>query len=341
MKDLKFICSQPDDIYYTWQVHAWLESLKALGHSDKAIVLVYTPSFREYNGKWEKIMKLYPEAQFAFYKDQGEVSQYLGVYIPILRPYCLMRWFKDHPEMIDKAVFYCDCDILFTDKFNIDLYINDEINYLSDTNSYINASYFDSKIKDVLPEKLEEYKTRDILLELTSLIGINREIAEANNDHSGGAQYFLKNIDAGFWEKVMNDCIIIRVYLQNINKEFFKDENKGFQSWCADMWSVLWNLWLRERETKNIPEMDFSWASDPIEKVYKLGMFHNAGITSTEMGDYPAFYKGLYHTGKDPFNDSHMSTVLFDENSKKRGTHYYVTKLIELKNKYNINYGHN
>jgi hypothetical protein len=338
MKDLKFICAQPDDVYYTWQVHAWLESLKSIGHSDKAIVLVYTPSFREYNGKWEKIMELYPEAQFAFYKDGGDVSQQLGTYIPVLRPFSLMKYFQEHPEMMTKAVFYCDCDILFTDKFNVDDYINDEICYLSDTNSYINASYFDSKIKDVLPEKLEEYKTRDILAELTSLIGINREIAEANNDNSGGAQYFLKNVDATFWHKVMNDCIIIRKYLQHINKQFFASEDKGFQSWCADMWAVLWNLWLRDIETKNISEMDFSWASDSIEKVHKLGMFHNAGITKRDMDGYPAFYKGLYHTGKDPFRDTHMQIVLEDENSKKRGTHYYVTKLIELKNKYNLNY---
>ena len=190
----------------------------------------------------------------------------------------------------------------------------------------------------MLPEKLEEYKTRDILAELTSLIGINREIAEANNDNSGGAQYFLKNVDATFWHKVMNDCIIIRKYLQHINKEFFANEDKGFQSWCADMWAVLWNLWFRDIETKNISEMDFSWASDPIEKVLKLGMFHNAGITKRDMDGYPAFYKGLYHTGKDPFRDTHMEIVLNDENSKKRGTHYYVTKLIELKNKYKLNY---
>ena len=260
MKDLKFICAQPDDVYYTWQVHLWLESLKKLGHSDKAIVLVYTPSFREYNGKWEKIMELYPEAKFAFYKDTGDVSKYLGVYIPILRPYCLMRYFQDNPDMVSKAVFYCDCDVIFTEKFDIDKFKDDDVNYLSDTNSYINASYFDSKERDVLPDKLEEYRTRDVLAELTSLVGITREIAEANNDHSGGAQYFLKNIDSEFWKKVMNDCILIRVYLQNINKEFFKDENKGFQSWCADMWAVLWNIWLREQETKNIPELEFCWS---------------------------------------------------------------------------------
>jgi len=338
MKDLKFICAQPDDVYYTWQVHLWLESLKKLGHSDKAIVLVYTPSFREYNGKWEKIMELYPEAKFAFYKDSGDVSQYLGVYIPILRPYCLMRYFQDNPDMVTKAVFYCDCDVIFTDKFDVDKFKDDDVNYLSDTNSYINASYFDSKLRDVLLDKVEEYQTRDVLAELTSLVGITREIAEANNDHSGGAQYFLKNIDANFWKKVMNDCVLIRTYLQNINKEFFKDENAGFQSWCADMWAVLWNIWLREQEAKNIPEMEFCWSSDPIEKLDRTTILHNAGITGQSSMGYPAFYKGAYHTGKDPFLDTHVLKVLSDETSKKYATYYYTRQLTEIKNKYNLNY---
>jgi hypothetical protein len=56
------------------------------------------------------------------------------------------------------------------------------------------------------------------------------------------------------------------------------------------------------------------------------------------MYGYPAFYKGTYHTGKNPFDDSHMYVVHTDDESKKHGTHYYVTKLIELKNKYNLNY---
>jgi hypothetical protein len=40
--------------------------------------------------------------------------------------------------------------------------LDDDVNYLSDTNSYINAKYFDSKVNQVLPEKLEEYKNRDV-----------------------------------------------------------------------------------------------------------------------------------------------------------------------------------
>lgn len=338
-KDLKFICAQPDDGYYIWQVHLWLESLRKLGHSDKAIVLIFIPSYREKNLSWQKIIDLYPESTFQFYKDLDNVSKLLGIYIPILRPYCLMKWWKDHPEMKNNAVFYCDSDIIFTETFNINDYIDDEINYLSDTNSYINASYFDSKIGSVLPDKLDEYKQRDILEETTSLIGINRKIAEEYNMHSGGAQYLLKNIDKDFWNDVMTSCLKIRIHLMNVNKEFFENENKGFQGWCADMWAVLWNIWKRKQETKVIDEMEFSWSSDPIEKLSKTGILHNAGITDSFMGGtYPAFYKGTYHMGKDPFTDEHLQVVLHNDESKKHCNHYYLTQLLELKEKYQLKY---
>ena len=166
MKELKFICAQPDDTYYTWQVHAWLESLRNLGHSDKAIVLVFTPNFRQSNQKWKQVEELYPEAEFAYFRDEHNISKHLGLYVSILRPYTLARYWELHPELKDNAIFYCDCDVLFTDNFNIDAYIDDDINYLSDTNSYINASYFDGKIHQVLPDKLEDFKQIDVLDDL-------------------------------------------------------------------------------------------------------------------------------------------------------------------------------
>lgn len=338
MKELKYICAQPDDNYYTWQVHMWLESLRNRGESNKAIVLIFVPSFREQNPKWKQIIDLYPEAEFNFYKDIDDVSQLLGIYIPVLRPYVLWRYFKDHPEMSANAVMYCDSDVIFTEKFNIDGFLDDDICYLSDANSYINSDYFDSKVNQVLPEKLEEYKTRDILGELASIIGVSREIAEANKEHSGGAQYLLKNVDAAFWSKVMNDCILIRTYLQKINREFFKDENAGFQSWCADMWAVLWNLWFRQQEAKVIPEMGFSWAPDLITKLETHPILHNAGIVGEQMDGYTCFYKGVYHTGIDPTKDSHLDKVLNDEKSKTRCTWYYANELKKLYLKYNLNY---
>jgi len=339
MKDLRFICAQPDDTYYTWQVHLWLESLKEIGEIDKAIVLIFTPASRAFNDKWQKIVDLYPEAEFNFYKDEeNDVSKLLGIYIPVLRPWLLWKYFKDHPEMSEKAIFYCDSDILFTDKFDIKKFLEDDINYLSDTNSYINAKYFDSKVHQVLPEKLEEYKNRDILSEIASVIGIDRQIAEANNEHSGGAQYLLKNIDYNFWSKVMNDCILIRTYLQKINREFFKSEAEGFQSWCADMWAVLWNLWLRDQETKVVSELDFAWGPDPISKLDRCSIYHNAGIVAPEQGGMPCFYKGKYHSGADPMKDPHLDVVLSNEKSKQHCTWYYASAVNNIKQKYNLNY---
>jgi hypothetical protein len=317
MRDLKFICVQPDD-------------------SNKAIVLIFTPAHRERNTEWQKVIDLYPEAEFAFYKDQDNISSKLSVYIPIIRPYTLWRYWKDFPDMKDKAVFYCDCDILFTENFNISNYIDDDICYLSDTNSYINASYFDSKERDVLPIKLSSYTKIDVLQEATSLTGINRQIAEANNMNSGGAQYLLKNIDVIFWEKMIKDTLSIRTYLLSVNQIYFENESKGFQSWCADMWGLLWGLWFRNHETRVIPEMDFAWATDSIEKVERLGIFHNAGVASSIMDGIPYFYKGHYHQGSDPTLDPHLQTVI--EQSSHKGTGYYAKRLLQLKEKYNLNY---
>lgn len=338
MKDIKYICVQPDDQYYTWQVHMWLESLKNRGESDKAIVLIFTPNYRKVNENWKQIIDLYPEAEFHFYKDEHDVSSLLGIYIPVLRPYTLWRHWKEHPELSDKAIFYCDSDVLFTQHFDIQQFVDNDTCYVSDTHSYISASYFDSKVKDVLPEKLEEYKTRDILAEIGSVVGISREEAVEKDKDSGGAQYLLKNIDAAFWNKVMNDCIMIRAYLQKTNKEFFESENKGFQSWCADMWAVLWNLWVKEKEVKVIKEMDFSWAPDPITKLETHPILHNAGITGTHMDGYACFYKGKYHAKGDPTKDPHLDVVLNDEKSKTKCTWYYANELKKLSNKYNLNY---
>lgn len=338
MKDLKFICVQPDDAYYTWQVHTWLESLKVIGHSDKAIVLVFTPQGRQQNQKWREIQALYPEAEFAYFHDEDGIGKLIPLYIPILRPYTLMKYFKLKPHLVDSAIFYCDCDIVFTDKFNIDKYIDDDICYVSNTNSYINARYFDSKIKDVKPEKLEEYKRIDVLAEATAMVGVSRETCEKNNEHSGGAQYLLKHVNAQFWDKVITDCIRIRTYLQSINRNFFESEDKGFQSWCADMWAVLWNIWARGQETQVVPEMDFAWSSDNIRMLDKMTILHNAGITGPEMMGAPMFYKGTYHAGKDPFTDPHLQMVINSDENKKFCNHVYLYKMLEVKNKYNLSY---
>lgn len=336
-KDLVFLQVCPIDTYFVFQTHLWLESLKSINNSQNAVSLLFVPKGREQEKEqWNKLIELYPEAQFKFYVGESDIKRLISVYLPVLRPYCLMKYFEEFPELQNKVIFYCDCDILFTEHFNINKYLNDDICYLSNTNSYISASYFNSKIKDVIPDKLEEYKKRDILQETCSLVGISREIAEKNNQHSGGAQYLLKNINSKFWEKVLMDCIRIKIHLQNVNKEFFTNESKGFQSWTADMWAVIFNLWYKNYDVKVVPEMDFAWSTDSISRLDTVGIFHNAGIVGNKQGEIPVFFKGNYHSGNSPFSDLHLKMVHEDERSKTLANWYYVDKMIKLQEKYKL-----
>ena len=346
MKDVKFITACPDDTYYTWQVHLWLESLRDINKSKDAIVLIYRPLSREKNLKWDKIEELYPESEFNYIQERsGEnMNMLIGIYIPIIRTYCMWRYLKDNPSIgTDNVLFFCDSDILFTKHFNIQMFLEDDINYMSDSVSYMGEDYFINKHGEVIPEKVEEFKERDILGELLSIVGVDREIGTANKEHSGGVQYILKNSTAAFWSKVMNDSILIRTYMQRINREFFPSQDLGYQSWCADMWGILWNLWFANDEVKVIPELDFSWASCKIDQLEKKTIFHNAGITGERMahdggGTHLCFYKGKYHLGTDPTKDPVLDEIIASEDSQKYCTWYYAKKVKELGDKYKIDY---
>ena len=332
------ITAQPDDQYFIWQNHLYIESCLNQGFTqDQIHILLYKPKNRRFNNNWNKLKEIYPNINIFLYEDKG-VQQFLGVYIPIIRPHILWQHFEVYPELKDKTIIYTDSDILWLDTLNINHLLLDNINYVSDASSYLNYSYFENKYKQVIPEKIEQAKSVDFLKEVCNIVGIDKKIVIDNNDNTGGVQYILKNIDANFWKKVESDVLKIRMYFQQVNKIYFKNENDGIQSWCADLWAVQFNLWYRNLETKVVKELDFAWATEPIEKLNSCTICHNAGVTGKYMNDIPYFYKGAYHTGQNPLLDEHLETVINNEQSKKYCTWYYTNKLLELKNKYNINY---
>lgn len=339
MKDLVIIQSCPSDTYFLWETHLWLESLRKIGRSDKALSLVYSNDDKPYNKQWDRLIELYPEAKFDFITDEDRIGYSLvGMYIPIIRPYSLLKYWKKNPDMENKVLFYCDNDVVFNERFNIDKYLEDDICYVSDTTSYLNSDYFDGKAKDVLPHRLEAFQKIDVLDGMSKLFNLTRETPVKNKMHTGGAQYILKDIDYTFWENVITGCIRVRQYLQNINRQYFESEDKGFQSWCADMVSVIYTLWNRNREVKIVPEMDFAWSSDPIEKLSKVGIFHNAGIVNEFQGDIPVFYKGKYHAGLNPLKDPYLDFLSTNEKNKTLCNSHYVECLQEIKQKYGQEY---
>lgn len=331
------ITCQPTDSYFVWQNHLYIESCLHQGFIEEQIhILLYNPKGRVYNTNWDKLKKCYPKLNIFVYEDKG-VQQYLGTYIPILRPHILWQHFEAFPELQNKTIIYTDCDILWTKNININHLLNDDVNYVSDANSYLNYSYFENKNKDVLSEKLKESESIDFLKGVCDIVGIDKQIVVDNNTNTGGVQYILKNIDASFWKKVESDVLKIRMYLQEMNRNYFKDENSGIQSWCSDLWAVQFNLWFFNKKSKIAKELDFAWATDSIEKLKTIGILHNAGIGNVFQG-HPCFYKGKYHTGQDPTKDNYLNVILENKISKQFCTWYYANELRKLSNKYNINY---
>ena len=283
-----FLSAQPWDQYFVWQIEVQITNFRKHNISDKMHVCVWYPG--DPNTQlllWKELENKYPEVKFFYYKDEG-VN--LKLYIPQLRPHILSKHFNKFPELSNKVIFYHDSDIIFNYLPDFNSLIHDEINWQSDTSGYLDYNYLRSKeIQGNIPEN----EAVDLL---ASIGNTNVNTFKAYKGRTGGAQCILKNIDGEFWKYVERQCIEIRknfLYGQpdSINSKYFKSENAGFQSWCADMWALNMALWSRGRQTDVTKELDFSWATDNSETFLKKSIFHNAGATGVQPG---VFYKGSW-----------------------------------------------
>lgn len=267
-KKLQYICVQPYTIYYSWQVDVMLNNFieNGIDESDIHILLSYDS---EVDTKtyyvWNKVIEKYKDVNFYFYKDLRVTKNYISS----IRPNVLMQFYKDYPEFGSYSIFYHDCDILFTKAVDFSEFIEDDIWYLSDTNSYINYDYINSKRHGIYEKMCE-------------IIGIDSEIPKSYNNDSGGAQYIIKNVDWRFWEMVELDSERLFTEITNYNT-ILKSRNSTYheiQIWCADMWALLWGAWKTGHKTKVVPQMEFCWATDYIGKWKSCPIYHNAGVTS-------------------------------------------------------------
>jgi len=303
--DLTFICVQPCTQYYAWQIEVMLTNFRDCGIAKNFNVNCLF-AFNKNESDWkEKVAtikkveeKMKGVAEFFYYED---TRKYPISYISSIRPNVLKQHFKIFPSLSQRAIFYHDCDIVFTkypDFLNEELLQNDMNWYVSDTKSYISYSYVVSKGEDVLNK-------------MCDIVGINPNLVKAKEDEGGGAQYLLKGVDWRFFEKMENDCEVLFKDITELNvaKKQADPNHHELQIWCADMWAILWNGWMRGYTTKIIPELNFCWATDMAERWHEVYIFHNAGVTSNSAEKL--FYKGSF-IDKLPFLESGES---YDKNT--------------------------
>jgi hypothetical protein len=306
MKNLRYICAQPRLVYYAWQVEVMINNFikHGINPNNIDILVAWNPNDNtntpEAIEAWNKLSSHYNTVRFFFYQDTRQQPIH---YISSIRPNILKQHFERHPELQHEAIFYHDCDIIFTKPPQFDHLLLDDLWYVSDTNSYINYDYIISKGKDVYDKMCE-------------IVKIPKMIPKLMNNHSGGAQYIMKGLSYEYWSKVERDSeqLFFQITQLNNQKKIADPNYHELQIWCADMWAVLWNGWLKGNETKVVPEMDFCWATDSKNRWEETTIFHNAGVTGP--GKY--FYKGDYMNSlpyniEDIFDEHFCSKLYFNE----------------------------
>lgn len=256
--NVKYMCAQPAITYYAWQVEVMIHSFIKNGVNPNNIEIVcsYTDEVPEL---WRRLATHYNTVRFFFYKD----TRFNSNYVSSIRPHILDKHWKAYPELQNDVILYHDCDIALVKPLDLSTLLSDDICYVSDTVGYINIDYIRSKG--------EQYV--DLM---TGIVGINKITLEHYNKDSGGAQYLLKNIPQGFWEKVYWDSENL---FRQVNLLIEKEKpGHPIQIWCADMWAVLWNLWLYGKLVKVVPELCFTVATSFRSELSNCSIYHNAGV---------------------------------------------------------------
>jgi hypothetical protein len=277
-KQLRYVCAQPASEYYAWQVDVMLNNFRKQGINLNNVDIVCWKQNGVIPESWNKLANHYP-ARFFFYDDNRETRHYISS----IRPNILKQHWEKYPELVNDAIFYHDCDIVFTKpprEWITDIMINDKRWYGSDTRWYIGHDYIKSKGDDILEA-------------MCDIVGISKFEVERNELAAIGAQYLMKNIDYKYWDKVERDSEILYKNISELSA-IKKQENPSYhelQIWCADMWAVLWNGWLRENHTMCHTNFEFTWATEGQDNWEKNNIFHNAGVTNSTSG---LFYKAEY-----------------------------------------------
>ena len=277
---LRLLSAQPATDYYAWQVEAYLENFIQLGYNGNLIDVV--AGYKNIIPRsWRLIQQKFPYVRFFFYEDTMVNCNYA----PAIQSHILEKHFTEHPYLEKDAIFFHDCDFLFTKYFDFSSYLQDNKWYFSDTISYIGYNYISSKGDNVVDKMCE-------------IIGIDKELVKNNQDNSGGAQKLMKNINSDYWKQVYDNSLNLYNGLQELANQKKEGDPYGLQIWCASMWAELWTAWKLGHEVIVPKEFDFCWATCPIERWDQVSFFHNAGVPDNKQG---MFFKADY-IDKYPFN---------------------------------------
>ena len=290
MRKIRYVCAQPATSYYRWQVEVMINNFVSMGINPNDVDIVCWKVNGVIPEDWSKLANTYP-ARFFFYDDTRENKHYISS----IRPNILKQHFQQHPYLKGDAIFYHDCDILFTrnpsEWITFEM-VQDDNWYGSDVRWYIGHDYIISKGEDVLDAMCE-------------IMEIPKELVKENELNCIGAQYLMKGLDYDYWDWVEHKCDRMFKEITDLNNQKVALDRAHthspdspprvpyheLQIWCSDMWAVLWKGWLMGKKSITHSNFDFSWGTSSEEEYFRMNIMHNAGVVDNKSG---LFYKALY-----------------------------------------------
>jgi hypothetical protein len=319
-KDLIFISAQPDVPYFHWQCQVYINNFLRMGIPKEQIYILFSVSNNEKklsNGA-EELRKITPNV-FA-YSDDRERKHY----IPSIKPYLLYRFLQENPEK-GKQIFLHDSDIIFNYLPDLDGLTKDNVQYMSDTTGYINFEYIMDCDKRYC-DKHKDLSQGSLLREMIDVVGIEPSEVKRKSKDSGGAQYILKNQTWFVWYKIYKDSTLLYDKMKRFHTRY-PIEHGEIQFWTAEMWSILWNLWWWNYETKVTEKLNFCWATDSLLTCQDDPILHMAGITENQKKEH--FFKGEF-INQNPIELIVDDYSYFDYVNQNSSTLIYVDEIKKI-----------
>lgn len=270
---MKYICAQPANQYFGWQLDVMLHSFITTGVNPSEIDVI-SSTIEGIDDYFTTLMQKYTGVNFSFYEDTRDFKGY----IPSIKQHLLAKHLRANPELQHCPIMLHDADIALTRPIKLENLLKDNIWYFSDTISYLNHSYILSKGRDVLEKMLE-------------IADISEDIVRSNNNNAGGAQYLMKNVTPELMDEVVEMSHKLWIEMSAVNEAKDYGDDYPLQIWTAEMWAMLWVPWKKGIMTAVAKDLDFCWATDPKDKWHSVSIYHNAGVT--EPSDI-MFHKGTY-----------------------------------------------
>jgi hypothetical protein len=257
--------AQPSIPRFSWELEVLLTNIRQF--TDMEVILLFSKPHDYDKSVPQHLVRKYQGVRAFVYED----NRFDKSYIPSIRPYLWWQYLKADPARENETYFYIDSDVIFREWPDFSAMQVNALHWAgSNCDSYIGYDYLKQVTQgDAIIGRMASYCG----IEPKQMIGVP----------GIGAQLVIANPTAEMWQKSYNRSNILWHYLDGVNS--------NIQKWTAEMWAQLWT-WVEHGITLDMPdELNFCWATDPLDRWENTKIMHNSGVTE-DTGKL--FFKGKY-----------------------------------------------